>query len=264
MKRPEVKVEKRKLVGRKVKSLRKDGIFPANIYGKKVKSVAVQLPYKDFQKVFKEVGETGLVDVLVAGEVRPSLIHNVQYDYLNKVALHADFYQVDLKTKVKTMVPVVAAGVAKAVSDKLGLLLQPLSEIEIEALPTDLPEKIEVDVTALAVVDAQITIAELKVPSGVTILTSPTQVVVKIGELISKEAAEQAAAEAAAKEAAKAESAAAAATTEGEVAGETKPEAATEAVKTAEAAKPEASLRPASPKASAGGQDSEGQAKSQK
>ena len=204
MKRFKLTVEKRKVLGKKVHKLRKEGIFPANIYGKGVKSVAVQVPYKDFEKVYKEAGETGIVDVDVAGEVRPSLIHNVQQDYYKHVLLHADFFQVNLKEKVKTMVKLVAIGEPKAVSEKLGLLMQTLAEVEIEALPTDLPDKIEVNVEPLAVLDAQITVGEIKSPSGVTILTDPSQVVAKIGSLISKEAAEQAAAEAAAAEAAKA------------------------------------------------------------
>jgi large subunit ribosomal protein L25 len=204
MKRFKLAVEKRKVVGKKVKKLRKEGFLPANIYGKGVKSQALQVPYKEFEKVYKEAGETGIVDVEVGGDVRPSLIHNVQQDYYNHTLLHADFFQVNLKEKVTTMVKVVTVGIPKAVSEKLGLLLQPLSEVEVEALPTDLPDKIEVNVEPLAEVNAQITVAEIKAPLGVTILTDENQVVAKIGELISKEAAAQAAAEAAAAEAAKA------------------------------------------------------------
>lgn len=205
MKKYELKVTKRTTLGKKVKKLRKEGIFPANIYGKELKSIAVQVPFKEFEKVFKEAGETGLVDVTVDGEIRPILIHNVQYDHVTRVPLHADFYQVNLKEKVKTMVPVVTIGEPKAVSDKVGLLLQQLSEIEVEALPTDLPEKIEVNVEPLSAVDEQITVADLKVPAGVAVLTDAPQVVVKIGELVTKEAQEEAAAAAAAAEAAKAE-----------------------------------------------------------
>lgn len=205
MKKLKLVVEKRKVFGKKVKKLRKEGIFPANIYGKDVKSLAVQLPYKEFENVFKEARETGLVDLQIDSQVRPVLIHNVQLDYLTQTPVHADFYQVNLKEKVKTMVPLVLTGEAKAVSDKIGIVLQPLSEVEIEALPTDLPENIEVNVEHLAQIDEQITVDSLKVPAGVTILTDKEQVVVKIGELISKEAQEQAAAEAAAAEAAKAE-----------------------------------------------------------
>jgi large subunit ribosomal protein L25 len=212
MKRHALKVEKRKILGKKVYKLRKEGLFPANIYGKGVKSVAVQVPYKDFEKVYKEAGETGIVDVDIAGEIRPSLIHNIQQDYYKHTLLHADFFQVNLKEKVKTMVKIVTVGEPKAVAEKLGLLMQTLNEVEIEALPTDLPDKIEVNVEPLAVLDAQISVGEIKAPAGVTILTDASQVVAKIGSLISKEAAEQAAAEAAAAEAAKAATAAAAPT----------------------------------------------------
>lgn len=204
MKRPKLTVEKRSISGKKVKKLRKEGILPANIYGKDIKSLSVQLPQKEFEKIFKEVGETGLVDVHLNGELKPSLIHNVQMDYLHNLPLHADFFQVNLKEKVKTMVPIKTLGEPKAVSDKLGLLLQPLSEVEVEALPTDLPEYIEVNVESLATVNDQMAVSDIKAPSGVTILTDPSQVVVKIGELISKEAQAQAAAEAQAAEAAKA------------------------------------------------------------
>ena len=122
--------------------------------------------------------------------------------------LHADFFKVNLKEKVKAMVPIELTGEPKAVVDKVGLLMAILNELEVEALPTDLPEKIEVEVANLANIDAQITVSDLKLPEGVETLTDPNQVVAKIGELVSKEAQELAAEEAAAAEAAAAESAA--------------------------------------------------------
>jgi len=204
MKRHKVKVEKRTILGKKIKKLRKEGILPANIYGKGIKSIVVQLPYKDFEKVYKDVGETGLLDVALNGQTKPCLIHNVQVNHYKNLILHADFYQVDLKEKVTTMMPLKIIGTPKAVADKIGLLEQPLSQVEVEALPTDLPENIEVNVDHLAAVDEQISVADLKAPQNVTILTGKDRVVVKIGELISKEAQEQAAAEAAAAEATKA------------------------------------------------------------
>lgn len=205
MKRQKLTVEKRKILGKKVKKLRKDGFLPANIYGKDVKSVSVQVKLKDFEKIYKEVGETGLLDIEVDGEIRPVLIHNLQIEPVGRTPLHADFYQVNLKEKVKTMVPVIAIGEPKAVVDKVGTLLQTLSEVEVEALPEDLPEKIEINVEPMAVLDEQITIADIKAPKGVEILSDPSQVIVKIAELVSKEAEEQAAQEAAASEAAKTE-----------------------------------------------------------
>lgn len=204
MKAVKLSVEPRKVLGKKVKKLRKEGLLPANIYGKDVKSEAVQLPQKEFLSTFKEVGETGLVELQVDGKVRPVLIHNVQYDSMTNTPLHADFYQVNLKEKVKTKVALVFVGEPEAVTNKVGILLEQLSEIEVEALPTDLPENIEVNVEKLANVDEQIAVGDIKAPAGVTVLSDANQVVAKIGELITKEAAEEAAAAAAAAEAAKA------------------------------------------------------------
>jgi len=204
MKREKLAVEKRKVLGKKVKKLRREGVLPANVYGKDIKSVSVQVSQKEFEKVFKEAGETGLVDLQLEGKSLPVLIHNVQTDYLGN-KLHADFFQVNLKEKVKTMVPIIIVGEPKAVTDKVGLLMQIIPEVEVEALPEELPENIEVNVEPLATVDEQITVGDLKITKDITVLTDPTQVVVKISELVSKEAEALAAEEAAASEEAKTE-----------------------------------------------------------
>lgn len=206
MKHESLKVEKRKVLGKKVKKLRREGIIPGNVYGKDIKSQAVQANQKDFEKVFKEAGETGLVDLQLDSQVIPVLIHNIATDYKNTI-LHADFFKVNLKEKIKTEVPLEFVGEPKAVTDKIGLLMPIMSVVEIEALPEELPENIEVNVENLAQIDDEIKVSDLKAPAGVIILSEPQLVVVKIGELVSKEAQEQAAEEAAAAEAASAESA---------------------------------------------------------
>ena len=187
MKNPQLTAEKRTVLGKQVKKLRREGILPANIYGKELSSVAVQVKYSDFEPVFKEVGETGLVDIVLDGEKRPVLIKNLQMNYRTYTPLHVDFYQVNLKEKVKSMVPVVIVGEPKAVSEKLGVLLTPLSELEVEALPAELPDNIEVDVAKLANLDEQITVGDLKAPNGVTILTEAEQVIARIGEMMKEE-----------------------------------------------------------------------------
>lgn len=187
MKHPQLNVEKRTVLGKQVKKLRREGFLPANIYGKDLSSVAVQVKYADFEPVFKEVGETGLVDVILDGQKRPVLIKNLQMNYQTRTPLHADLYQVNLKEKVKSMVPLEITGAAKAVEEKLGVLLTPLSEVEVEALPEELPDNIEVDVTNLSNVDEQITVADLKVPQGVTVLTEAEQVVARITEMMKEE-----------------------------------------------------------------------------
>ena len=242
MKRYKLKVEKRKVLGKQVKKLRREGILPCNIYGKGIKSTAVQVPQKDFDEVYKEAGETGLVEVELDEKITPVLIHNMQKDFRGNV-LHADFFQVNLKEKVKTMVPLEIVGEPKAVLEKIGLLMNILSEVEVEALPAELPENIQVDVQHLANIDDQVTVADLKAPEGVTVLTEPEQVISKIGELITKEAQEEAAAEAAATEAAKAE----AATPEGAV--PTEGEAPVEGATPAEGEVPKEEAKPETPAA---------------
>jgi large subunit ribosomal protein L25 len=177
-----LKVEKRKVLGKKVKKLRKEGILPANIYGKNVKSLAVQVSLKDFLPIYKKVGETGIVEVMVEGEKTPrhALIHNVQKDPVTDQPLHADFHQVSLTEKITASIPVELVGESSAVVQKLGVLIQPLSEVEVEALPTELPEQFTVDISGLKEIDQAITVGDLKPPAGVKILTSEKEILVKI------------------------------------------------------------------------------------
>jgi len=122
--------------------------------------------------------------------------------------LHIEFYHVDLKEKVHTKVPLVQIGESAAVTEKKGVLLTISSEVEVEALPAELPEKIEVDVTGLSDVDQELKVSDLKIPHGVTMLSDADVIVVKVAALVTKAAEEQAAAETAAAESATAEGAA--------------------------------------------------------
>src|SRR5258708_31881480 len=110
MKKYSLVVEKRNIVGKKLKKLRKEGILPANVYGKDIASEAVQLPFKEFEKVYDEAGETGVVYLELEGSKPPVLIHNVAKHHITHVPLHADFYQVNLKEKIKSMIPLVLEG----------------------------------------------------------------------------------------------------------------------------------------------------------
>jgi large subunit ribosomal protein L25 len=187
----QLSVEKRSIFGKQLKKLRHEGIFPANVYGKNIESTAVQLSFKDFMSTYSKVGSTGLIDLTLEGKKYPVLIHNIAIHTLTRDPIHADFFIVNLKEKLSAHVPIIAEGESTAVSEKKGMLLQLINEVEIEALPADLPESILVDVTALAEVGDQIVIESLKAPSGVTILSEPSQAVFRIEELVSEEALEQ-------------------------------------------------------------------------
>ncbi len=194
----------RDLVGRKVKTLRKQGMVPATIYGKSLKSVSVTVTGDEFGKLYKEAGDTGLIELTIDGQARPVLVHHLQRDPISGGVRHIEFHQVDLKEKVSAQVPIELVGEAPAVAQKLGVLLSVLDEVEVEALPTDLPEYIAVDLSSLAQVNDEIKVSDLKVAKNVIIQTGPALTVVKIGTLITKEAQAQAEAEEAAAAAAKA------------------------------------------------------------
>lgn len=220
MQRESLTAVKREITGKKVRHLRKEGILPGNVYGKAMKSLSLQLPLKEFVKVYDKVHETGLVDLTIDKEILPVLIKNVQIHPITYTPLHADFFKVNLKEKVRATVPIIAVGEAKAVTDKLGVLLQTLSEVEVEALPADLPENIEVNIENLANIDDHINISDIKISKDVEIMAEPSEMIFRIGELVSEEAEELAAEEEAQAEAASEEAAAETAEETGE--GETK------------------------------------------
>jgi large subunit ribosomal protein L25 len=203
---------KRTIVGRKVKTLRKEGQLPATIYGKAIKSQNISVIAKDFQSVYEKSGETGLIELTIDNAVHPVLTHAVQRDPVTDAFLHIEFRQVDLKEKVRARVPVESVGICPVVAQKLGVLLTVLKEIEVEALPTKLPEKIVVDISTLTEVDQELKVSSLAIHDDVAIITDKNLTVIKVGPLVTKEAEAQAKAE----EAAAAEAAAAAAGTAGE------------------------------------------------
>ena len=195
MKHPQLKSEVRTVLGKKIKKLRREGLLPANVYGKGLNSTAIQVKVADFDKVYKETGETGLIDLEFDGKTKPVLVKSLQMNYASSTPLHVDFFQVNLKEKVKAVVPVVLVGEAKAVIDKVGLLLQTLSDVEVEALPDKLPENVEINIEHLAELGEQVTVGDLKVSEDVTILTDAGQTIAKVNELVVEEVEPEAPAE---------------------------------------------------------------------
>lgn len=164
MKKTNLKVTQRKALGRKVKKLRKKGILPANLYGKEVESRALKVDYNEFLEVYFVVGETGVVNLDIEGEKkkRPVLISQLQRDPVDGNLIHVEFRQIDLKEKVQASVPIELTGEAPAIN-KGGVLVQMMNEVEIEALPEELPEKLEVDVGNLEEIDQSICLNDLDI-----------------------------------------------------------------------------------------------------
>ena len=179
----------RKILGRKVKQLRNSGLVPATVFGKNVSTVNLQLSAKDFQKTYREVGESTLIYLQVEGEKtdRPVLVSEVTRHPVTGLLLHVSFHQVDLKTKVSAPVAVKLTGESPAAKDKLGILVHQLDEIEVEALPTDMPEHIDVDISVLSEVNQAIYVKDLKLASQLTIKSDPESIIAKIEPLAAEE-----------------------------------------------------------------------------
>lgn len=186
-----LKAEKREIVGKKVKKLRKEGKLPVGVYGKEIKSEALTVPLKEFMAIYSKVGETGLVELEYGGKTQHVLVSNLQIHPVSRQPVHAELHAVKLTDKIKASVPIQLVGESPVVKDGAGVLLQTLNEVEVEALPTDLPEAIVAEIGTLAEVGQQIKVSDLKTVKGVVILTDGEETVVNVGSAVSEETAKE-------------------------------------------------------------------------
>ena len=185
-----ITAESRKILGKKVKKIRAEGILPANIFGKDMKSHSLQLSDKDFRKLFKEAGETTVVEVKVKDKIYPALIHTVQKHPVTGKTIHVDFHKVNLKEKITANVPLKLVGESPAEKSGVGLLLQTVNEIEVESLPTDIPSQIEVDVSKLEEIGNSIHVSDLMIDKAkVEVKNNPEDVIVSVQTAEMKEEA---------------------------------------------------------------------------
>lgn len=183
----ELVAQTREQFGRAAKQLRSQGLIPAELYGHGTKNQHLAVAVKDFIKLFKQAGESTLVNVVVGGKKHPVLIHDVMRNPITDEIQNIDFYQVRLDEKIKLKVPLSFVGEAPGVKEKGGILVKAVSEIEVEALPTDIPRELVVDLKSLADIGSSFPIKELKVPAGVRILADESFVVATITARMTEE-----------------------------------------------------------------------------
>mgnify|MGYP001602379627 CR=1 FL=1 len=189
MEKLKLDAKKRTLSGRKVKRLRKGGILPANLYGKKIESQSIEVDLSKFTKTFKAAGETNIVELDLEGKAIPTLVHNIQYDPISDVPLHADFLQVNLKEKVVARIPVETVGESPAEKQGLGTVVVYKNEIEVEAFPQDLLDKVEIDLKDLQNVDDTVYIKDLKIDKNkIEVKDDGDLIVVKVEASVKEEA----------------------------------------------------------------------------
>ncbi len=186
--RTELNVAPREVLGKKVKALRRQGLTPANIYGQRVDSQAVQVPTDELKHVLKTAGRNEIVYLRLDGdEPRPTFVRDIQQNPVTDIILHVDFLQISLKEKVKADVPIHLVGLSPAVDTYGGILMHGLDHVSVEALPTEVPSFLELDVSPLVEINQALHVSDLELPEDVTLLTAPPAV--EIVEEVAEEVA---------------------------------------------------------------------------
>ncbi len=160
--------------------LRESGLLPAVFYGAGKKSTPIVLDEREFEKIWKKAGESTTVTIKTPEGDVDALIHEVTMDPVKGNPIHVDFLVVDMNKTIQVGIPLEFTGVSEAVKRGLGVLVKVLHEIEIEALPKNLPHEIMVDVSKLATTDDQILVKDLIMPNGVKAITDGDEVVAAI------------------------------------------------------------------------------------
>jgi large subunit ribosomal protein L25 len=192
MEQIELKAEKRTIIGKRVKVLRREGIIPALLYGPKTEPVPIQCDARELQRVLAWAGGTNLIALRIgdAGKPKMTLVSEVQRDSITNDLYHVDFYQVVMTEKVTAEVNIVFVGQPAAVQQSDVMLLQGADSVEIECLPGDLIHSIEVELSDLEIDDA-IYVRDLQVPENVAILTDGEELVAKVQYLYIPEEEEE-------------------------------------------------------------------------
>lgn len=183
-----LKTEKREVFGKKLKGLRQEGKLPAVWYGPGINTQSVSVPLKDFLKVWKEAGKSTIVELDMNGARKSVLIYNVAVDVVTEAPIHADFYAIQMDKPITATIPLIFTGESPAVKILGGILIRVIHEIEIEALPADLPHELAVDISALATFEDQITIGNIALSPGVKTTASAADVVALVEAPVAEEA----------------------------------------------------------------------------
>lgn len=164
----------------KLASIRAEGFIPGVYYGHKEKSTPCVFPMGAFMKVWKEAGESSVISLEMPKAKMNALIHEVQVDPVKGVPTHVDFYILEKGHEVEVAVPLEFIGVSPAVKDLGGVLVKVLHELEIKALPENLPHGFTIDISALDTLDSQILAESIVMPKGVTMITGGDEVIAAI------------------------------------------------------------------------------------
>lgn len=197
MEKQSLRLEPRSVTGKKVKLLRRAGLVPASICGRGVPTETFQLDAKTFGQVYQKVGRSGLIDLDMPGGTRSAFVRQVQINPVSRAPIHVDFRIVDLTVEITADVPIVAVGENRLVERGEGVLQMPHATLHVRALPGDLPQNIEIDISGIEDFDTVLHVRDLNLGDKVVVLTPEDEAVATITRSRMEVEAEEVAAEAA-------------------------------------------------------------------
>jgi len=171
---------RRTVTGKQVKALRRQGLIPAVMYGTGVDSLSLELPEHETSQALIDVGGSTLIDLVVGEETHKVLLREIQRHVIRRNILHIDFLKVAMDVAIRAVVPIELDGTAPAVREQGGVLVAGLDAVEVEALPGDLPDRIVVDLSVLVDFDTTITVGDLELGAGVTMITEPDESIANV------------------------------------------------------------------------------------
>jgi len=192
MEQIELQAETRSIMGKKVKQLRAQGLMPLVVYGRKVEPLHIQAVEFEVKRTFARTSGQ-LIALRVAGETDPRMVlaRDIQRDVISGQLLHADLYQVDMSETVQVDVTLAFVGEANLVATGQAILATMMNSVEIECLPSDIVQSIEVDISALVEMDDAIYVRDLSVPENVTILTDEDELIARMQYVVEEEEEEE-------------------------------------------------------------------------
>jgi large subunit ribosomal protein L25 len=172
-----LKAEKRTVIGKQVKQLRRAGRLPGVIYGYNFEPTAISLDSHSSQQVIPHLTSSSIVNIDLEGKLIPALVREEQKNYIKNLLTHVDFLAISMTEKIRADVSLHFSGLAPAIKDFSAAIVNNMASVEVEALPNDLPERIEVDLSVLAKIGDSVHVRDLTIPEGVTLLTDADEMV---------------------------------------------------------------------------------------
>jgi large subunit ribosomal protein L25 len=178
MEKAVIQAEKRAVVGKQVRALRREGKLPAVIYGYGIDPISIVLDAHSATKTLAKATSSSLVTIELQGKEYPTLVREKQLDFIRNELIHVDFLAVSMTEKITASVGIQLEGVAPAVKDFNAILVNGLTELEVECLPSDLPERFVVDISGLAGIGDGVYVRDVTPPANVEILDDPEEMIV--------------------------------------------------------------------------------------